>query len=43
VRPHKGRRPLPIARVPIVLRGQPDCFEHIVLNLLRDVEPIMGY
>jgi hypothetical protein len=43
VKPHKGRRPLPITRAPIVLMGQPDYFEHIVLNLLRDVELIMGY
>ena len=38
VKPHKRRRP-----VPVVLAGQPLSFEHTLINLLRDVEPLMGY
>jgi len=43
VRPHKRQRPIPATHVPMVLAGQPPSFEHTLINLLRDVEPLMGY
>ena len=43
VKPHKRRRPVPTTHVPVVLAGQPPSFEHTLINLLRDVEPLMGY
>jgi hypothetical protein len=43
VNPYKRRRPVPATRVPIILAGQPDSFEHTLINILRDVEPLMGY
>ena len=43
VMPYKRRRPVHTARVPMVLAGQPDSFEHTLINILRDVEPLMGY
>jgi len=43
VKPYKRRRPMSATPVPIVLAGQPHSFEHTLINLLRDVEPLMGY
>lgn len=43
VRPHKRRRPVQATGVPVVLAGQADSFERALINLLRDVEPLMGY
>ena len=43
VNPYKRRRPVLSARVPMFLAGQPDSFEHTLINILRDVEPLMGY
>jgi hypothetical protein len=43
VNSYKRRRPVPTTRVPIILAGQPDSFEHTLINILRDVEPLMGY
>jgi hypothetical protein len=43
VKPHKRRRPVSATGVALVLAGQPDSFERTLINLLRDVEPLMGY
>ena len=43
VKPHKRRRPVSASRVPVILAGQPESFEHTLINILRDVEPLMGY
>ncbi|MDA0988359.1 MAG: hypothetical protein O2783_04385 [Chloroflexi bacterium] len=43
VKPYKRRRPVPASRVAFILAGQPESFEHTLINILRDVEPLMGY
>ena len=43
VKPFKRRRPVNQPPVPFVLAGQPPSFEHTLINVLRDVEPLMGY
>ena len=43
VRPFKRRRPSPPTQAHITLAGQPPSYEHTLINILRDVEPLMGY
>ncbi|MBF8268240.1 MAG: hypothetical protein HW388_1748 [Dehalococcoidia bacterium] len=43
VRPFKRRRPAFPMEVPVILAGQPPSYEHTLINILRDVEPLMGY
>ena len=43
VKPFKRRRPVYEPPVDFVLAGQPLSYEHTLINLLRDVEPLMGY
>lgn len=43
VRPHKRRRPTPVSGTSLMLAGQPDLVEHTLINILRDIEPLMGY
>ena len=43
VKPFKRRRPSAPMRVPFILAGQPPSYEHTLINILRDVEPLMGY
>ena len=43
VKPFKRRRPVFEPPVDFILAGQPEYFEHTLINLLRDVEPLMGY
>ena len=39
VKPFKRRRPIYEPPVDFVLAGQPEAFEHTLINLLRDVDP----
>jgi len=43
VKPHKRRRPTPVSEMSFMLAGQPDLVEHTLINILRDIEPLMGY
>ena len=43
VKPFKSRRPVYEPPVDFILAGQPLSYEHTLINLLRDVEPLMGY
>ena len=43
VKPFKRRRPVYEPPVDFVLAGQPLSYEHTLINLLRDVEPLTGY
>ena len=43
VKPFKRRRPAPIVETSVILAGQPASYEHTLINILRDVEPLMGY
>ena len=43
IRSYKRRRPAQLTRVTMVLAGQPDEICHTVINILKDVEPLMGY
>ena len=43
VRPFKRRRPAPPVEATMLLAGQPASYEHTLINILRDVEPLMGY
>jgi len=43
VKPYKRRRPVLLSQIPVILAGQPELFEHTLINILRDVEPLMGY
>ena len=43
VRPFKRRRPVLPTEVPVILAGQASSYEHTLINILRDVEPLMGY
>jgi hypothetical protein len=43
VKSYKRRRPVLATRVPVILAGRPESFEHTLINILRDVEPLMGY
>lgn len=43
VKPHIRRRPIQITPMPMILAGLPPSQEHSMINILRDVEPLMGY
>ena len=43
VRPYKRRRPTPVPEMSFMLAGQPDLVGHMLTNILRDIEPLMGY
>ena len=43
MKPFKRRRPVYEPPVDFVLAGQPLSYEHTLINLLRDVEPLTGY
>ena len=45
IKPYKRRRPVTNNndRLPVLIAGQCGDFEHALLNILRDVEPLVGY
>ena len=43
VRPYKRRRSVLAPPVELIVAGQAHYYEHVVVNMLRDVEPLMGY
>ena len=43
VKPFKRRRPVYEPPAEFIVAGQPASWEHTLINLLRDVEPLMGY
>ena len=43
VKPYKRRRPVLAPPVELIVAGQARYYEHVVVNILRDVEPLMGY
>ena len=43
IKSHKRRRPAQLVRVPMILAGQPEKVDHTMINILKDVEPLMGY
>ena len=43
VQPHKRRRPSHPVQVPVIFAGHPESIEHALINILKDVEPLMGY
>ena len=43
VKSYKRRRPVSASGVHVILAGQPESFEHTMINILRDVEPLIGY
>ena len=43
VTPYKRCRPVPASRVAFMLAREPESFEHTLINILQDLEPLMGY
>ena len=43
IRPHKRKKPYQVLPVEFALGGQPESIEHALINILKDVEPIIGY
>ena len=43
IRPHKRKRPQQLGPADLHLAGQPQNVQHMIINILKDVEPTMGY
>ena len=43
IKAHKRRRPQRLSPADLYLAGQPESVQHMIINILKDVEPIMGY
>ena len=43
IKPHKRKRPQQPDAIDLDMVGQPQSVQHMIINILKDVEPIMGY